>query len=281
MKNLYAQFQMKPPSKDGLAQRLMGEKSRTTGVALPVRTSKAPVSFYDRVDIPASKPFIPSTYSLGAQGGLSGLGMLGDGTELLPGISFGEGWTYNDFMGDANWVAAIARKCGLDERYSGGLNYQPPPPGLLSNAAMNWQKLIAIDGIDPAATNFKASVSAEMLGLIKQADSLVRTGHDALCGKRTNAVESQRIALFNQLKGKLAAIANYKVPDVASVTGGSGGTSTGGGGSSFPKLPGVSIGSGAGGLLKPTSGGSMLPTLALGGAALIVGVLVLKKVLTK
>lgn len=223
------QFQYAAPSKHTLAARLLTNPRSVSQPIAVTRRSLEPV-----FSAPSSQAVLatPTPWALDNGNGLSGLRGFGalNGVTVVRGLlSFSEDWTYSDFMGDANWLKAIASKCGLDPRYEGGLSYTPPSGALITQVNAKWTKLEEIRPVNEAVDTFMTGVESTVKAAATGADGLVRMGQDALCGKRTNEVESQRIAYFNTIKGALAQVMAFSPP--AAGPAGSGGGSTGSGGS--------------------------------------------------
>lgn len=212
-------FQMFSQSPQQLAAQMLGRQS-----VAPRAPSRAYEVQFSR-PAHAQGVIAPSqSWYLGNGNGLGGLGAL-SGTAVIPGLlSFNEAWTYSDFMGDANWVKAIANKCGLDERYSGGISYTAPSGALILQASTKWRQLTELRSTNPALDAFMVGVESAVGGATQMADSLVNVGQDALCGKRTNEVERQRVAAFNTIKGELAKVVAY-TPSVSAGAGSGGGSS--------------------------------------------------------
>ena len=118
MSNLYNQFVMKGPSKNALAQRLLGAPGPTTGVAVPVRKSVAVRDFYNRMQRPHSVPG-GNPYYMGSNGGLNGLsGLLGLGAVdanvgLVEGVNFKHDIDKKDFINDRPIHKIGVQKLGL------------------------------------------------------------------------------------------------------------------------------------------------------------------------
>jgi len=211
-------FQMFSQSPQQLAAQMLGRRS-----VAPRPPSRAYEVQFSR-PAHAQGVIAPSqAWYLGEGSGLGGLGAL-SGTAVIPGLlSFNEAWTHADFMGDANWVKAIANKCGLDERYSGGISYTAPSGALILQASTKWRQLTELRPTNPALDAFMVGVESAVGGAAQMADSLNNMGQDALCGKRTNEVERQRVAAFNAIKGELAKVVAY-TPSVGASAGGGGST---------------------------------------------------------
>lgn len=208
-------FQLHAPSTRLLASRLL---TNPRSVSQPVVLKQR--SVFD-LFAPSSSHAVLATaqpWVLGPSHGFAGLGatpatgvglelgMLGVGTAVHP-------WTMADFRGDANWVAAIGRKCGLDPRYEGGLTYTPPSSSLLSEADAKWRKMSVLRDTVQSIDTFMTATDIEIKSAFKAANDLVETEQDALCGKRSNSVETQRIAAFNRVIAALQRIRAFVVPE--------------------------------------------------------------------
>lgn len=223
------QYTMQPPTKQATASRLMGRPGAVTGVATEVKKSTAPEAFFRKANF-ARTTLAQNSYVLGTNGGMSGFagffGFAGAERQVVPGISFKEDWTFADFVGDANWLKAINSNCGLDERYHGSLTYSPPSASTLTVAAGKWANLKALEADQPAVGSFIARVEAELRSAIAQADALVSTQHDSLCGKRTTSVETARIGYFNKIRSLLSEITAFTPQVVVQADGSTGGSAT-------------------------------------------------------
>lgn len=214
MFNIVEQFAMFPPSKQALAQRLLAG-GRSVTKAVPVPVSAAPATWFNRnpgihnVIAPAAPWF------MGNANGISGLGATTPVASAGLNLNFGHQWTAADFMGDANWISAISRDCGLDPRYAGGLTYTPPSETLMSEANQKWLKLSALRDNVRAVDTFMTGIEAALASDIATANALVETEQDALCGKRSRTVEMKRIAAFNRIKDTLQKVREYAIPAAA------------------------------------------------------------------
>lgn len=208
-------FQLHAPSPRLLAHRLLtNPRSVSAPIALRQRSAHdlfAPTSAH--AVLATAQPWV-----FGGSFGFAGLGatpatgvglelgMLGIGKAVHP-------WTMADFRGDANWLRAIGQKCGLDPRYEGGLSYTPPSASLLSEADAKWRKMSLLRDTVQSIDTFMTATDIEIKSAFKSANDLVETEQDALCGKRSNTVETQRIAAFNRVIGALQRIRAFVVPE--------------------------------------------------------------------
>lgn len=208
-------FQLHAPSTRLLASRLL---TNPRSVSQPVVLKQR--SVFD-LFAPSSSHAVLATaqpWVLGPSHGFAGLGatpatgvglelgMLGVGTAV-------HAWTMADFRGDANWLRAIGQKCGLDPRYEGGLTYTPPSPSLLSEADAKWRKMSVLRDTVQSIDTFMTATDIEIKSAFKAANDLVEVEQDALCGKRSNSVETQRIAAFNRVIAALQRIRAFVVPE--------------------------------------------------------------------
>lgn len=286
MKNLYAQFKMQPPSKDTLARRLTSAPSATP---VAVKKSLAPKDFYNRVEVPMGQPLVQMPYSLGSQNGLSGFGGLEhvSGFGALAGDTIVEGITFNHVWSMEDLTASTQRAQSWLSEVSGGprgLEYQPQDfgfrpiqPSLLTAARGAYGRLSALSsqGI-PAAIEAVRKYGDKLQNAAREVDATwdgVRFGITS----RSPDLETRRTSALKTIVKTLNDIINDERNISAAVekTNGAGG---GGGGSGAYVRPGlVAAGSGGVAQLKPTSGGISPLVLGLGAAALIVGVLAVRK----
>jgi len=215
VKNLYAQFSMKPPGAGSLAERLVGAPGRTTGVAVPVATSRAPVAFYRRTDVPASKPFVRTTYGLGGQNGFSGLGEGEDVVQRNLSLNFGsDTQNASDFFGrDQMWLMKLKMPCGFDPQYTATTNYAPATPKQHQEAAGKWGKLYDIRLTNPAIYAFMVGVQTNINNELRSIEGLGTQGFDILCGKRTIDIETKRINAFRRVQAELARVVAFAPPE--------------------------------------------------------------------
>lgn len=203
MATLYQLFSMKAPGKQALAGRLLGQQSRTTGVAVPVATSRAPVDFYRRTNVVMSQPSVTLQYPLGARGGLAGLGAAGaDAAHRIVGdVGFNDVWSLNDW-GGGKWLQHITYwKLG---------DYQPADASLKTRAqaVFNDLKAAADLGSMEAAATLEA-LRGELSALADEADRVTRQ-HSL--GTWTDAQHRERIRIFTNINNALKRLAATKVP---------------------------------------------------------------------
>lgn len=280
--NLVQMFTMQPPSKANIAARLRQSSSSP----MPVQVSHAPSAFYVRGnEVPRSAVLMPVPYTLGAQGGLAGLGA--EGVELLPGIAFANRDAYNDFVG------GLAANHWRD----GGGSWDGISGTLLTNLS---NALREGDNSVPNGALVAENARDVLKGLVKDLDRLQT--FDLGIGGRSATRDQQYRAAMKALKTNIMTLPNSIRGAVArdvelakqQASGGGGGstgtgTSTGtgastGGGSSYSyDLYKPRPGSGSGTQQSQgasTAAGGGFPTLAVvGGVAALglVAVLVMRK----
>lgn len=171
------QFSIKPPSKDELARRLTG--GRAAGVQpAPVLKSTAPVEFFRKTESVRNQ-IVPSSYMLGANGGLAGFGSAFgalSGDMIVPGVDFNHVWGMEDLTMTTqrarNWLTEVSgAPRGLEfPPYNYG--YIPTSATVLKIARDAWKTLQALaaprDGGEPG--NLAAAAELNRLeGILKKA----------------------------------------------------------------------------------------------------------------
>lgn len=283
--NLYQKIGAKPPTKDTLANRLLGSRSVYTGVAVPVRRPDA-AQMWRTTDVVHSQPNIHVPYTLGAgmggKGGLAGLARLaGLGSFQL---TFNHVWSAEDLFGEggartANWRAQNREQHGLD---------WSPISRELAKQASDAHTLVQ----DVASSSSTVAVQAQQL-LARWASDLQKAIADvdetwdyvyAFKENRPLEYESRRVAGLRKIKNTLEdmvaqgqalqnAIAAERAAQSTALT-------QGAGGGGFVPGSTSSINSNRNlvttGTTKP-AGGLNIPLILGGAAVLVVGIIVVKK----
>jgi hypothetical protein len=199
----YSRFMMRPPMKGQLAQRLLGARDRTSGVAVTVRKSAAPEVFFRRALAARNTLTQPGMdpYPLGAHDGLSGLGALGAMSSKYPlvlDVGFNEAWSNDDYFNAPEWM----------KRHG----YEGPVSETVLNRAN--QKAVELkNAADMGNTAAEQQLNLLLGTLSAQADAMDKvTKTFNIFGGYGEAGDKRRAQIGNAINKAIRAIANFQVP---------------------------------------------------------------------
>jgi uncharacterized membrane protein YgcG len=198
----YSRFMMRPPMKGQLAQRLLGARDRTSGVAVTVRKSAAPEVFFRRALAARNTLTQPGMdpYPLGAHDGLSGLGALGAMNAkytLVLDVGFNEAWSNDDYFNAPEWM----------KRHG----YEGPVSETVLNRAN--QKAVELkNAADMGNTAAEQQLNLLLGTLSAQADAMDKHTKTRGAFGYGEAGDKRRAQIANAINRAIKAIANFQVP---------------------------------------------------------------------
>lgn len=209
--NLYSQFVMKAPSRNSVAQRLLG--SPGTGIAPPVPKSTAVKSFFAKAN-KSHGTLAQNSYNLGTNGGLNGFGFFGalSGDMLVQGVEFSHVWSMEDLTASTqrakNWLSEVSGGPRGMEFKPQDFGFKPIQPSLISAAQKGWNALNEAAGRNnPIAVRAVTDLQAQLVAAAAEVDA-TWDGVRAFIASRSPELESRRTGALNRVKDTLQAIAD-------------------------------------------------------------------------